>query len=73
MDQLADYFAAWNESSDEGRRTLLLRSVTEDVKVIHPTWGRSVGVDALLDHIKGVPLGDAGNVSCARQRTRWSQ
>lgn len=49
--QLDDYFAAWNEPQTERRRTLLERSVTTDVELIHPTWGRSRGIDALLTHI----------------------
>jgi hypothetical protein len=53
VDQLDDYVAAWNESSDERRRVLLARSVMPDVEVIHPAWGRSVGVHPLMEHIKG--------------------
>lgn len=49
--QLDDYFAAWNEPEKERRRALLERSVTEDVELIHPSWGRSQGIDALLAHI----------------------
>ena len=53
MRQVDDYFAAWNEPSEERRRVLLEQSVTADVELIHPTWGRSRGIDALLAHING--------------------
>jgi hypothetical protein len=48
---LDDYFAAWNKPQTERRGALLERSVTTDVELIHPTWGRSHGIDALLTHI----------------------
>jgi hypothetical protein len=51
VQQLDDYFAAWNEPQTEQRRTLLERSVAADVELIHPTWGRSRGIDALVTHI----------------------
>ena len=46
--QIDGYFAAWNEPLTERRRTLLKRSVTADAELIHPTSGRSQGIDALL-------------------------
>jgi hypothetical protein len=46
-----DYFAAWNEPVLAGRRALLERCVTPEVEVIHPSWGRTVGIDPLLGHI----------------------
>jgi hypothetical protein len=46
--QIDDYFAAWNEPQTEQQRALLERSVTADVELVHPTWGRSQGIDALL-------------------------
>jgi hypothetical protein len=39
--QIDDYFAAWNEPATERRRALLARTVTPDVELVHPTWGRS--------------------------------
>jgi hypothetical protein len=51
MQQIDDYFAAWNEPIEELRRALLERSVTADVELIHPTWGRFQGIDALVAHI----------------------
>ena len=51
MQAIADYFAAWNEPADEQRRELLGGCVTPDVEVVHPTWGLSRGVDALMEHI----------------------
>jgi hypothetical protein len=49
--QIDDYFAAWNEPQAEQQRALLERSVTADVELVHPTWGRSQGIDALLTGI----------------------
>jgi hypothetical protein len=51
--ELEDYFAAWNEPDRDRRSELLARAVTADVELIHPTWGRSAGVDALVEHIDG--------------------
>ena len=51
VEHIDGYFAAWNEPLTERRRTLLERSVTADVELIHPTWGRSQGIDALLARI----------------------
>ena len=51
VQQLDDYFAAWNEPQTERRRRLLERSVTADVELVHPAWGRSCGIDALATHI----------------------
>jgi hypothetical protein len=52
VEQIDGYFAAWNEPLKKRRRTLLERSVTADVELIHPTWGRSQGIDALLARIE---------------------
>jgi hypothetical protein len=46
--QIDDYFAAWNEPEAARRRALLESSVTPEVELVHPTWGRSQGIDALL-------------------------
>ena len=46
--EIDDYFAAWNEPETERQRTLLERSVMEDVELVHPAWGRSRGIDAVL-------------------------
>lgn len=51
MDQIAIYVEAWNERDVERQRDLLTRSVTADVVLIHPTFGRSCGIDALARHI----------------------
>jgi hypothetical protein len=51
--QIDDYFAAWNDPLEERRRAFLEQSVVPDVELIHPTWGRSQGIDALLAHING--------------------
>jgi len=53
VQEIDDYFAAWNEPLSEPRRSLLERSVSEDVELIHPTWGRSQGIDALMERIEG--------------------
>lgn len=45
------YFDAWNEPEPVRRRELLGRSVTEEVAVVHPTFGRTVGIDPLDGHI----------------------
>lgn len=52
VEEIDGYFAAWNEPLTERRRSLLERSVTADVELIHPTWGRSQGIDALLARIE---------------------
>lgn len=49
---IEDYFAAWNEAGAQHRRELLDRSVSRDVELVHPTWGRSRGLDALVNHIE---------------------
>jgi hypothetical protein len=46
--QIDDYFAAWNEPQPEQQRALLERSVTADVELVHPSWGRSQGIAALV-------------------------
>ena len=51
--QIDGYFAAWNEPLTERRRSLLERSGTADVELIHPTWGHSQGIDAVLARIDG--------------------
>jgi SnoaL-like domain len=51
VQQLDDYFAAWNEPQTAQRRTLLQRSLTADVELVHPIWGRSHGIDARVAHI----------------------
>jgi hypothetical protein len=51
MKEIDDYFAAWNESQPERRRALLESSVTPEVELVHPTWGRSQGIDALVADI----------------------
>jgi hypothetical protein len=51
VDQIAIYVEAWNERDVERQRDLLTRSVTADVVLIHPTFGRSCGIDALARHI----------------------
>jgi hypothetical protein len=51
MRQIDEYFEAWNEQDDETRRELLAGSVTAEVELVHPTWGRSTGIDALAEHI----------------------
>jgi SnoaL-like domain len=48
---IGEYFQAWNERDADRRRELLERSVTEDVELVHPTFGRSRGIDALSEHI----------------------
>jgi hypothetical protein len=48
---ISAYFQAWNEPNVERRRALLARSVTPEVELIHPTFGRSRGIDALVEHI----------------------
>jgi hypothetical protein len=53
VQQIDDYFAAWNEPRSEDRLALLEHSVTADVELIHPTWGRSRGIEALMEHIEG--------------------
>jgi hypothetical protein len=49
---LDDYFAAWNEPSRDRRRELLARSVDAHVEVIHPTFGRSEGIEQLEGQIE---------------------
>lgn len=51
MDEISVYCDAWNEPEAARRRALLDRSVTADVDVVHPTFGRTCGVDLLADHI----------------------
>ncbi len=51
MDEISTYFDAWNEQDAGSRRELLDRSVTEDVDVVHPTFGRTRGIEPLADHI----------------------
>jgi hypothetical protein len=53
MSWISEYFEAWNERDDERGRDLLARSVTPDVELVHPTFGRSRGNDALAGHIAG--------------------
>lgn len=47
---LADYFAAWNETSGDDRRQLLGRCLSENVELIDPT-GRWQGIAALSERI----------------------
>ncbi len=51
LDEIFTYFDAWNEQDAGSRRELLDRSVTEDVDVVHPTFGRTHGIEPLADHI----------------------
>lgn len=52
-DVVSVYFAAWNESESDRCRTILEGCVTDTIEVIHPTWGRSRGLEALVQHIGG--------------------
>jgi hypothetical protein len=45
---ISAYFQAWNEPDVERRRELLARSVTPEVELIHPTFGRSRGIERIL-------------------------
>jgi hypothetical protein len=49
--QIDEYFEAWNEPDSDRRRDLLARSVSAGVELVHPTFGRSDGIDALSGHI----------------------
>jgi hypothetical protein len=51
MCSIREYFEAWNERDDDRRRELLARSVTSDVELVHPTFGRSRGSAALAGQI----------------------
>jgi hypothetical protein len=51
LDEITTYLDAWNEQNPVRRRELLDRSVTKEVVVAHPTFGRTVGTDPLADHI----------------------
>jgi hypothetical protein len=51
MSTISEYFQAWNELDSDRRRDLLARSVMPDVQLVHPTFGRSRGSDALAGHI----------------------
>jgi hypothetical protein len=51
MCSIREYFEAWNERDDDRRRELLARSVMSDVELVHPTFGRSLGSDALAAQI----------------------
>jgi hypothetical protein len=52
MSALEDYFAAWNEPTRDRRLDLLARSVDAHVEVIHPTFGRSEGIEPLEGQIE---------------------
>jgi hypothetical protein len=51
LERIGEYFEAWNEPDSDRRRDLLARSVTADVELVHPTFGRSRGIEALAEHI----------------------
>jgi hypothetical protein len=51
LDEIAEYFEAWTEPDPDRRRELLAGSVAADVELVHPTFGRSRGIDALAGHI----------------------
>ena len=48
---IGEYFQAWNEPDVDRRRELLERSVTAEIELVHPSFGRSHGIDALSGHI----------------------
>jgi hypothetical protein len=50
-DAIGTYVAAWNEQDPARRRDLLERSLIGEVEVVHPSWGRSHGIDAISEQI----------------------
>ena len=38
---IGEYFQAWNEPDVDRRRELLERSVTAEIELVHPSFGRS--------------------------------
>jgi hypothetical protein len=47
---ITEYFAAWNETNPEARRSLLQRSLSDDVELVDPT-GRWGGIDVVSERI----------------------
>jgi hypothetical protein len=47
---IADYFAAWNETSADERQRLLQRSISDDAELVDPT-GRWRGVGGFSERI----------------------
>ena len=48
-DAIATYFAAWNEPDPVRCRELLERCVVREVELVHPSFGRSRGIDPLIE------------------------
>jgi hypothetical protein len=53
VDQILEYVEAWNEPDPDSCRELLARSVTAEVELVHPTFGRARGIETLAEHIAG--------------------
>lgn len=65
-ERITEYFAAWNETDADERRSLLQRSISDDAELIDPT-GRWRGINGVSERIANYHAAAPGTAVVSRR------